>query len=168
MKVKLTDANAAGFALPGGKSEAFLWDGVVSGFCVRLRAGGPANWYYVDRLTNGKQVRERIGAVSAMKVAQARPIAARYYAGARAGQDPTAKAEPEAETITAGEAFDLYLSRQAQRLRRGSLAEVRRHLTAHAAPLRRLPLTKVDRKAVPPLSPSLGHRRPSPTPFGRT
>jgi hypothetical protein len=122
MKVKLTDANAAGFALPEGKSEAFLWDGGVSGFCVRLRAGGSASWYYVDRLANGKQVRERIGAVSAMKVTQARPIAARYYAAARAGQDPTAKPEPEAETITASEAFDIYLERQSQRLRPGSLA----------------------------------------------
>lgn len=156
MKIKLTDTVAAGFALPAGKSEGFLWDTAVSGFCVRLRAGGSANWYYVDRLANGKQVRERIGAVSAMKVTQARPIAAKFYAMARAGEDPTAKAEPEAETITAGEAFDLYLSRQAQRLRPGSLAEVRRHLTAHAAPLRRLPLTKIDRKAVAALIAKLG------------
>ena len=156
MKLKLTDAIAAGLALPTGKAEGFLWDTVVSGFCVRLRAGGTASWYYVDRLASGKQVRERIGAVSAMKAAAARAVAARYYAAARAGQDPTAKPEPEAEAITAGEAFDLYLDRQRQRLRPGSFSEVQRHLTSHAAPLHRLPLTKVDRKAVAALIAKLG------------
>lgn len=94
--------------------------------------------------------------MSSLKVAQARALAAKFYAVARAGLDPTAKPEQESAAITAGEAFDTYLDRQAQRLLSGSLPEVRRHLSSHAAPLHRLPLPKVDRKPVAALIAKLG------------
>jgi hypothetical protein len=83
-----------------------------------------------------------------MPASIARSIAVKWYAQVRLGQDPTAGRKTEARGETVGSAIRVYLARQAEALRPRSLVEVRRHLLVHAAPLHRLPLAGVDRRAI--------------------
>jgi integrase len=147
--MRLTDANIAKLTLPPGKTDAFFWDEDVPGFGVRLRSGAKAGWAFQYRV-GARSRRMSLGAVSAMSASAARARAVQLYAAAKAGGDP-ASAKAKAATAT-GETFgaglDIYLKRQAKRLRPRSLVEVSRHLLVHAKPLHRLPLAEVDRRAV--------------------
>jgi integrase len=146
--VKLTDAEAKR-ALPPGKSEAFTWDSSIPGFAVRRRAGVAPVWVFKYRY--GRRQRSMtIGSAEAIKEKDARTAAARLYARLKAGEDPAATKAKEvaAQSETFGAGVDVYLSRQAERLRPRSLSEIQRHLLTHAKPLHRLPLTEIRRRDV--------------------
>ena len=146
--MKLTDADTKR-ALPPGKTEAFVWDSAIPGFAVRIRAGVKPVWVFKYRF--GRRQRSMtVGSADAIKAKDARAAAAGLYARLKTGEDPAAaKAKAvaaQSETFSAG--VDVYLSRQAERLRSRSLSEIQRHLLTHAKPLHRLPLTEVRRRDV--------------------
>jgi integrase len=153
--MKLTAVNVAQLTLPRDKTEALFWDDAIPGFGLRLRTGIGPRWVFQYRLGR-RQRRITIGASPALGVTDARAAASKLYAKTRLGEDPATKEEAAPGDTTIGEAIALYLARQAGLLRPRSLVELRRHLLVHAAPLHRLPLAQVDRRAIAALLARLG------------
>jgi integrase len=147
--VKLTDANVTKLARPAGKSDHIEFDDALPGFAARWRSGAKPSWIFQYRI-GSRQRRRKIGVVGAMPASAARDIAVKWYSQTRLGVDPAAAIEKtlaaQAETFGAG--LDIYLARQAKRLRPRSLIEVRRHLLTHAKPLHHTPLTEIGRRDV--------------------
>jgi integrase len=148
--MKLTTANIDKLSVPPGKAEAFFWDDDVTGLAVRLRSGGAKPSWVFQYRSGHRSRRMTLGAVSALSAAAARDRAIQLYAQVRRGEDPASEKAKVATAI--GETFlaaaDIYLKRQAERLRARSLIEVRRHLLIQAKPLHSLPLAAIDRRAV--------------------
>jgi integrase len=147
--VKLTDANVTKLIRPTDKSDHIEFDDALPGFAARWRSGAKPSWIFQYRIGN-RQRRRKIGVVGAMPASAARDIAVKWYSQTRLGVDPAATIEKtlaaQAETFGAG--LDLYLARQAKRLRPRSLIEVRRHLLTHAKPLHRASLAEIGRRDV--------------------
>jgi integrase len=155
--MKLTTASVAQLiaqpTLPDGKSDHIEFDDDVVGWGLRLRSGGRPTWIYQYRV-GPRSRRMTLGAVSVLSAKVARETAVKLYSRVKLGQDPAA--EKAKAVATRGETFgaglDIYLKRQAERLRPRSLIEVRRHLLTHAKPLHRLPLAEIDRRAISKLA----------------
>jgi integrase len=151
--MKLTKAAVAQLALHDGQSETLVWDDNVPGLGVRVRAGGSRNWIFQYRI-GPKQRRMSLGSATAVSVADARTQAAKLHARVRLGEDPAAQkveaAARAAETFEAS--LSPYLARQAGRLKPRSFVEIDRHLRVHSRALHRLPLAKIDRRAIATLS----------------
>jgi integrase len=147
--VKLTTAAIAGLALPPGKSDEFFWDEEIPGLGVRVRSSGRRLWVFQFRV-GARQRRMTLGRTSAISAADARKLASQLYAKTRLGVDPAGdKIELQARMVeTFGAAVALYLTRQKNRLRPASYVAVERHLLKNARDLHRLPLAKVDRRAI--------------------
>jgi integrase len=154
MKLKLTAAAVADLALPPGKDDDIWWDDEIVGFGYRLRASSPATWVFQYRFR--RQSRRMSAKASAVSASAARAWAKQAASKAALGQDPSPRSEPEPEAITVGEAVDLFVDRQRQRLRPRSLIELKRHVGVHARPLHDSPLIKVDRRAVAALLAKIG------------
>jgi integrase len=95
---KLTETAVRRALVPPGKAQAFLWDGQVTGFGVRLLAAGSKTFWFQYRPPGGRSVSARmvrIGAWPAVSLNDARK-AARDLAGQVArGIDPAAKRQAE-------------------------------------------------------------------------
>ena len=145
--MKLTDTNVSKLALPPGKTDAFFWDDDVTGLAVRLRSGGAKPTWVFQYRSGYRSRRMTLGAVSAMSASAARARAIQLYAQVKAGGDPAS--EKAKATAEQGETFlaslNVYLKRQAERLRRRSFLEVRRHLVTHCKPLHKTPLAEIGR-----------------------
>jgi integrase len=93
---KLTETMIANATLTPIQAKAWLWDTLVTGFGVRLRAGGSKTFWYRYRPTGGRKVAPRmirIGPWPTVSVNDARKIA-RGHAGAVAlGGNPAAERE---------------------------------------------------------------------------
>jgi integrase len=152
--MKLTTDTIAELALPSGKDDFTWWDDEIVGFGYRLRASGHAAWLFQYRFH--RQSRRLTAKAAAVTASAARKWAKQAASKVALGQDPSTKSEPQPEAITVGEAVDLFVGRQSQRLRPRSLIELKRHVGVHAAPLHRLPLIKVDRRAVAALLAKIG------------
>ena len=152
--MKLTTAAVAALALPSGRDDFTWWDDEIVGFGYRLRASGRAAWVFQYRLH--RQSRRLTAKAAVVTPGAARAWAKQAASKVALGQDPSTKSEPEPETITVGEAVELFVDRQSQRLRPRSLIELKRHVGVHAAPLHRLPLVKVDRRAIAALLAKIG------------
>ena len=152
--MKLTTAAVAALALPSGRDDFTWWDDEIVGFGYRLRASGRAAWVFQYRLH--RQSRRLTAKAAVVTPSAARAWAKQAASKVALGQDPSTKSEPEPETITVGEAVELFVDRQSQRLRPRSLIELKRHVGVHAAPLHRLPLVKVDRRAIAALLAKIG------------
>lgn len=152
--MKLTTAAIAELALPEGASDFVWWDSEIAGLGYRRRASGHATWVFQYRFR--RQSRRMTAKASAVSASAARSWAKHAASKVALGQDPSTKSEPETEAITVGEAVELFVDRQSQRLRPRSLIELKRHVGVHAAPLHRLPLIKVDRRAVAALLAKIG------------
>lgn len=147
--MKLTTTIVAGLALPEGKSDVIFWDDAIPGFGIRVRSSGRRLWVFQFRIGN-QQRRMTLGVTTAVTAADARKAAEKLYAQTQLGQDPAAtKIEHQARSAeTFGAAVELYLGRQKSRLRSRSYEAVERHLIRTASSLHRLPLAKVDRRAI--------------------
>jgi Arm DNA-binding domain len=147
--VKLTTANVAQLTLPDGKSDHIEFDDDVVGWGLRLRSSGKSTWIYQYRV-GPRSRRMTLGTVSALSAKVARDTAVKLYSRVKLGEDPAAtKAKAVAtRSETFGAGVDIYLRRQAERLRARSLIEVTRHLLVNAKPLHPLPLSEVDRRTV--------------------
>ena len=152
--MKLTTDTIAELALPSGKDDFTWWDDEIVGFGYRLRASGHAAWLFQYRFH--RQSRRLTAKAAAVTASAARKWAKQAASKVALGQDPSTKSGPEPEAITVGEAVDLFVDRQSQRLRPRSLIELRRHLLKHAAVLHRMALTKVDRRGIAALLAKIG------------
>jgi integrase len=146
--MRLTDKTSA-LELPSGKSELIVFDEDLSGFGLRLRAGGSRTWIYQFKL-GSKHRRITLGSVAAISAAQARKTAAELHARVHLGHDPAGeKAEGKVRAAeTTGAALQSYLPYQKSRLKRGSYGLVERHLMKNCKPLHGLQLAKIDRRTI--------------------
>jgi integrase len=147
--VKFTTQTVAQLAPPPGSGDALFWDEAIPGFGIRARASGRKLWVFQYRI-GSQQRRMTLGLVSAIGLGEARKLATQLYAKTKLGLDPAGdKLEHQARTAETFEAAaELFLARQKIRLRPQAYAPVARHLLVNAKPLHRLPLAKVDRRAI--------------------
>src|SRR4051812_40362619 len=101
--MKLTQATLARLQLPRGKSEMIFFDEDLSGFGLRIRAGG-SRTYVVQYAIGGKQRRMSIGITNILDAAKARTTAQNLLAKVRLGRDPVAERE-EARVRASDEPF---------------------------------------------------------------
>lgn len=148
---RLTKPAVAAFAVPPGKTEAFLWDSEVKGFGIRASAGGSRRFvlqYRTDASRTPKRI--SIGPVDALSLDEARKQARTLLAKAHTGDDPHARkqASKAQAAQTLGSVADAYLKHAEKRQKPGTLYQTTLHLTKHWAPLRALPLSSVKRADV--------------------
>jgi integrase len=139
--MRLTQATVDRLELSQGKTERIVFDEVLPGFGIRLRAGGKRTWIVQYRI-GSKQRRITLGSAKALTLETARKAAKGALAKAQLGSDPQfEKAEARARaSLTLGAAADRYLTRCRTKLRPRSYREVERHLTRYWAPMREMPL----------------------------
>ena len=147
--MKLTKTTVARLALPAGKSDAIFFDEDVSGFGVRLRAGGKRTWIIQYRV-GAKQRRLKLGTVEKLDADKAREAARNRLAQVTLGADPQkAKVEARARAaITVESVVDRYLAVKAPTLRPKSYADTKRYLKQHWKLLHGLPIHEVHRRDV--------------------
>jgi integrase len=147
--VKLTQKAIAALGLPEGKAETIIFDEDLSGFGLRIRAGGARTWVYQFKIGNQNR-RVTLGSVAALTPARARETAGEMHAMVRLGRDPAGeKSEGRmraAETMAV--VVQSYLAYQRAHLRPRSYVEVERHLLKNCKPLHGQPLAKIDRRAI--------------------
>jgi integrase len=158
--MKLTSQIVDKLTLNPGQTDRIVFDDAVPGFGLRIRAvrkwnGALSNaepgrtWVYQYRL-GGRTRRMNLGQASAVKVQQARDIAAQLHAKVTLGQDPAAEKEQAIAKAsdTLGQLIQKYLDRQRTQLRPRSMRAITRYLQNYCGPLQRTPVDSVDRKAV--------------------
>src|SRR6218665_192447 len=99
-RVRLTVGRVAGFACPGGKSQAFLWDTEAPSLMLRATPSGRKTYAFEGRL-NGATLRIGIGTAADWTLDAARRRAAELKQLIDSGQDPR---ELEREKLAAAEA----------------------------------------------------------------
>ena len=144
--MKLTQATVD--RLAAGGEERLVFDDDMPGFGLRLFATGRKSWL-VQYRHGRRQRRVSLGDAAVVPAAKARAEARRLLSEVGVGRDPQGERQRERKAPLVREVVDLYLARHATKsLRPRSLAEVRRHLERHAAPLHRLTLAELDRRRV--------------------
>jgi integrase len=143
------EIDRGGPAMPVGKSDAVWFDDTLPGFGLRRRPSG-VRTYVVQYKFGAKHRRMTLGAVTDLRLDDARDQARNIFARVRLGQDPANdKALAVAEsTNTFAIAAKLYLTDLRSKLRPSSAAKGERYLLDDWKPLHTLPLTKVDRRTV--------------------
>jgi integrase len=129
---------------PGGE---WLWDSVVKGFGARRQTDGV--FYYIRYRLNGHQHIKSLGRHGSPLTPDIARNAAKTKLGiAAAGTDPFAE-QPKASAMESfGREVTRYLERKRTMMKPRAFEEVERHLTNHAAPLHRLRLAEIDRRAI--------------------
>lgn len=147
--MRLTKPALTRLSLPSDKSELIIFDDGLPGFGVRLRQGGKRTWI-VQYRTGRKQRRITLGSVEVLDPDEARRHARETLAKVQLGSDPQVeKSDARARAVvTLGSVSERYLVKAKTRLRPRSYEEVERHLTRHWAPLRELPIHKVQRAMI--------------------
>ena len=135
--------------LPEGKSEMIVFDEDLSGFGLRIRAGGKRTWVYQFKIGDQNR-RVTLGSVAALTPLRARETAGELHAMVRLGRDPAGeKTEGRARAAeTVAVTVRTYLDHKRKSLRLRSYDLVERHLMKYCKSLHSLPLAKVDRRAV--------------------
>ena len=160
------EGDIASLTLPAGKKEAIAWDwglNGVSGFGVRLRAGGSRTFVFRYRL--GRQRTIKIGPVGSISLKDARKRASRLALEVQAGKDParareTAKVEA-ASTVAI--LVEQYLDAHKAKWRPTTYVEYRRYLAKYAKPLHHLPIGAVTQRDVAVLLNAIANERGDPT-----
>jgi len=158
--MKLTQRAAENLPLNPGQIDRIAFDDSIPGFGVRVRQmkkwnGALSNqapsrsWVFQYRM-GAQSRRMNLGQVSAVKAQAARDIAAKLHAQVILGEDPALqKVEAKAKASdTLGALVTKYLDRQRKELRPNSMRAVSRYLGNYFAPLHRIPVDSVDRKAI--------------------
>jgi integrase len=145
--MRLTTASIRALKLDTGAADKIIFDADVPGFGIRLRASGARSWIYQYKI-GGRTRRVAIGAVSAIKLAKARDIAADLHAKVRLGGDPAAekRANVRAANNLFGAVVEAFLAQCRTKPR--TLAETRRYLSKYAAPLHPAPLGAIERRDI--------------------
>jgi hypothetical protein len=149
--MKFTVKSTEGLKLPPGKTDLVVFDDMLAGFGLRLRAGGSRSWVFQYQVGD-RQRRMAIGKAPALSLDKAREIAAQLHAKVKLGGDPAGdKAESQARS---GETFEaclkLYLERRRSegKIRPSTYGEIERHLARNLKGLHALRIDKVDRRAI--------------------
>jgi integrase len=147
--MRLTKANVAKLALPAGKSELLVFDEALAGFGIRLRYGGKRTWIAQYRV-GAKQRRLSLGSTETLDAEEARRRARSALSKVNLGVDPqTEKANARIKaSVTIGATVETYLGRREGHLRPNFLADVRRYLRVHWAPLHEAAVHSVTRSMV--------------------
>jgi hypothetical protein len=80
--MRLTERNTAGLKLETGKSDWIWWDDDITGFGIRVRAGGSRNWIYRYRI-GSKQRSLILGSAKSLPLSLARQNASKLEARVR-------------------------------------------------------------------------------------
>jgi len=148
--MKLTKATVKELKLPAGKAEALVFDDDLSGFGLRLRAGGKRTWVIQYRVGQ-KQRRVTLGSADAIDADRARKEAKDMLAKVQLGGDPQVEKHLHREkaALTLGVVGEKYLSVHGERnLGARTLVEVRRALRTHWAPLAEVPMDKLTKGTI--------------------
>lgn len=147
--MKLTAAIVRSAGITPGKSEAIFFDDDVPGFGLRIREAGSRSFVFQYKLGT-KQRRMALGTATALNFAATRKTAEQLYARVKLGQDPASdknQAQKQAaETFIV--AANQFLKARESKLRKRTLAEMKRHLTTHAKALHELQLAKITRRDI--------------------
>ena len=148
--MRLTKPTVSALKLPDGKSEMIVFDSLLPGFGIRLRAGGKRTWIAQYRV-GAKQRRVSLGSTEAMDPDEARRRARDVIAKVQLGGDPQVdkqRARAQAHD-TLGSCIGKYLSNYAERnLSPKTLIEVRRSLNKQWKPLHETGAHKILRASV--------------------
>jgi hypothetical protein len=156
--MKLSARATEALKLAPGERDRIVFDEVVPGWGIRLRASGKRYWIFQysvpDATKKSKYATKRItfGQYPAMAVAAAREQAEKYHAEVKLGGDP--QQEKAGNKARLDETFEaclkLYLERRRTegKLRASSYGEIERHLVKNLAALHGLHIAKLDRRAI--------------------
>jgi integrase len=147
--MKLTVKETAALKLPHGKTDQLFWDDEIPGFGLRLREGGSRHWVFQYKI-GSKHRRVTFGKYPALDAKKARDRAAELHAQVRLGEDPAgAKHDARARAQETFEACaQKYLAWQRNEVRFSTYKENERHLLKNLAPLHRLRIDSVDKRAI--------------------
>ena len=126
--MRLTRPNISRLTLASDKSEQIVFDEVLPGFGIRIRAGGKRTWIAQYRIGR-QQRRVTIGSVEIIEPDDARRRAKEILAKVQLGGDPqTDKVESRSQmAVSLGAVSEAYLDRYAAgRLRPKTVADTTR------------------------------------------
>jgi len=129
------------------KDGEWIWDASVKGFGARRQRDGA--FYYLRYRLGGIQRMKSLGRHgSPWTPDTARRQATAALGKVAAGIDPFAEALQARAAETFGKEVERYLERKRSVMKPRSFQEIERHLLNHAAPLARLRLSEIDRRAI--------------------
>lgn len=152
--MKFTRQTIDTLKLPPGKRDLIVFDEALPGFGLRIRAGGSRKWIVQYELRGHQQRRLTIGSVAVFGLERARKVAREVLAQARLGQDPQAERQDEAKQsrLPLGAVIDRYLAEEGPQLKPTSLRNAQGYLLRHWKPLHRMPVHKIERRDIAPIS----------------
>lgn len=134
--------------LPAGKDEFIFFDDDIPGLGLRVRRSGSRSWCF-QYWRDGRARRLTLGKWPRLNASKARELVSGLAAKVALGGDPAAdKIEDRKRKESFGEIAELFLARQAKRLKPRSLVEVERHLNVNAKPLHSVAIDKLSRRDV--------------------
>jgi len=138
--------------LPPGKSEHLVFDDVMHGFGLRIRAGerGQHRTYIIQYKIGAKHRRITLGSVAKVRFVDAKEGAQTIFAKVKLGQDPANEKAEARNTLshTLEATIGKYIAAKQGDLRTSTLVENERILKKHWKPLRELTLASVTRAHV--------------------
>jgi hypothetical protein len=144
-----SDRNTCGLELPTGSSDYVWWDDRISGFGIRLRAGGSRNWIYRYRI-GSKQRSLILGSATSVPLTVARKNASALEARVRLGEDPALdrqRAKSEAENTFEALAAQ-YVEARKSEWRTNTYNDNTRYLLKYSKPLHRVPIAAVSQRDI--------------------
>ncbi len=112
MKQRLTKTSVERIS-PGSRDQ-IIWDTDVTGFGVKVTPRGRRSYFVRYRVGGGRSGRQRkptIGVHGVITCDQAREIARRWLAEARAGKDPLQERQTQSSAETVGDFWQIYRQR---------------------------------------------------------
>ncbi|MBB4266680.1 tyrosine-type recombinase/integrase [Roseospira visakhapatnamensis] len=129
---------------PPEKGQAFLWDGELRGFGVRVIASGLKTFVVQYRSAEGRSRRMTLGRFGPLTVDQARARARVTLGAVAAGDDPAEDRQRQGRPVTVAEVCDWYLAeaeagrllgRSHRPIKPSTLAMDRSRIETHIKPL---------------------------------
>jgi integrase len=147
--MNLTKTSVSKIKLDPGKSDQIFYDDELTGFGLRVRAGGSRRWIFDYRL-GGIKLRLVIGSAGAMDVDEARAKARKAHVAVDDGKDPAVEkaSKKAASALLFSSVMEDYLAIRQKNMKPRSFEESDRHLRKHWAPLHKLSIAAVSRPII--------------------
>lgn len=114
MPKKNLNVRAVAAIKPPKQGQVDYWDTGLTGFVLRVSAGGKMSWGVIYRNAEGRRKRHTLGAYPSMKVGDARQKAVDELGRISKGSDPADEKKAERKAGTFSELADLYLEKYAK------------------------------------------------------